>query len=339
MKRKKESSSPSLLPSDYYQNIILHEFNLLRHPVFFTSSKHEGKQKMIEFRFKNEYGEGYWIVSPSMADGAGGPFEDLALMILNKIITELPRPVTNPINIGPLSRILSLMDYEATKGSKGGWPYERLKTAIRRMASISIKSKFAFFDKEKGRYLDDSDGTFHILDACLFVGEVDDDGEKSESNLIWLNATLLKSVNRRYVGPIDLDFYSNLKPMARALFKVLQVVFFAIKGQAFPAVFRYSTLCDRTTLARQATLSRAKQLLAPAHEDLLSKGFLKSFQWEKIPGEKNDWKVKYWPGALADKYSSLHIPTKGIHFLSDTEVSSVPVLDMPAQGLDKTIPR
>jgi hypothetical protein len=315
----KKDETLSLLPTSYEPNILMYEFNLWRHPIFFIDRKSEGQQKMIDLRFTSQAGEGYWRVAPSMDYGAGGPFEDLALIIINKLINEMPRPISNPINIGPLSKILAMMGYEESKGSLGGWPYERLKLAIRRMASLTISTKYAFFDKDKGRHLSGADGVFHILDSCLFIGETDGEGNRAEANLIWLNATLLKSINRRYVGPIDLDFYQDLKPVSRALFKILQVVFFATKGLNTPANFRYSTICDKTTITRQKSLSLAKNVLNQAHDELTRKGYLKDHRWEVIKGEKGDWKILYWPGAMADKFSALHVPAKAIHWLTNTD--------------------
>lgn len=323
MKRGKQNlkhNEPlSLLPISDEPNILLYEFNLWKHPIFFIDKKSEGQQKMIDLRFSSEAGEGYWRVSPSMDYGAGGPFEDLALIIINKLINEMPRPISNPINIGPLSKILALMGYEQSKGSLGGQPYKRLKLAIRRMASLTISTKYAFYDKDRGRHLSGADGVFHILDSCLFVGETDGDGSKSEANLIWLNATLLKSINRRYVGPIDLDFYQDLKPVSRALFKILQIVFFATKGLNTPANFRYSTICEKTTITRQKSLSLAKNVLNQAHTELTAKGYIKDHRWEIIKGEKGDWKILYWPGELANNFSALHIPAKGVHWLTNTD--------------------
>lgn len=307
------------LPFSEEPNILLYEFNLWKHPLFFISKSAEGSNQVIDVRFKTDNGDGYWRVAPSVDYGAGGQFEDLTLIIINKIINEMPRPIENPINIGPLSRILQLMGYSNSEGSLGGKAYARLKLAIRRIASLTISSKYAFYDKERGRHLAGADGVFHIFDSCLFVGEETSDRIKAESNLIWLNNTLLKSLNRRYVGPIDLDFYQNLKPLSRAIFKMLQIVFFATKGTNLPAQFRYSTLCEKTTITRQKKLYIAKSVMNPAHQELMSTGYIERFEWIKIKGVKDDWKLYYWPGPRAHSYTALHIPVKGIHWLTDTQ--------------------
>ena len=332
-KTKKENGLTQLLPDEtLQQNIIQYEFNLLNRPLFFVDKKSEGKMKEINIPIKTEAGVGHWIVSPTMKLGAGGPFEDMVLLILNKIINELPRPVSNPINIGSLRQILSLMDYG---DDNGGWGYTRVKTAIRRMVHLAISHKFSFYDKKLGKYMTDADGEFHILDQCLFIGEPMPAGGVSEHNLIWMSSTLLKSINSRYVGPVDLDFYNNLRPLSRALFKILQVVFFAMKGEGFFAQFCYSTICARTTIKRQTIMSLAQRKLEDAHEELRVKGFLKTYRWEKIKGEKKDWKIKYWPGPLADKYSALHVPTKGITFLTNTDGETVPAVE-PKQLIHTT---
>lgn len=67
-----------------------------------------------------------------------------------------------------------------------------------------------------------------------------------------------------------------------------------------------------------------KNVLNQAHDELTKKGYIKDHRWDVIKGEKGDWKILYWPGALADKFSALHVPGKAIHWLANTDGDTPP---------------
>ena len=46
-------------------------------------------------------------------------------------------------------------------------------------------------------------------------------------------------------------------------------------------------------------MSKAKQILDPAHFELKEKGFLSNCDWEEIQQKENDWYIRYYPGKKA----------------------------------------
>lgn len=293
---KKKLDDELLLIPRLQETYILHEYNLFRFPLFFLDKRAEGQQKNIEIKLKTNLGEGVWRVSPTLDYGAGSHFDDAVLTIINKIINELPKPLQNPIDIGTLTYIADLLKHDHKTNGVG-----RIKTSIKRLTSLTITSKFTFYDKANKRFLSDTDGIFHIFDKCIFRNDLYNEGQ-SEKNLIWLNDALLRNINTKYIFPLDMIFYFDLTITARAIFKVLQISFFAAKNKNDMVSFRYSSICDRTTLKKRQHLSLAKQQLEPAFQELIKKDFLKLYQFERIKGEKHDWMLRFAPGPLADKF-------------------------------------
>lgn len=281
-------------------DIIYFEQNMFRLPLFFVNKKDAGSQKVLYIPIKTKEGEGYWKVSPNVEFGAGGPFTDVVLAALNKIFSLKQKPLTNPIDIGSLrgiAKIIGLSD-------QGGFILEKIKTEIKRLSSLLIISKFTFFDKDKGRYLSEVDGVFHILDNAVFIGERLGDSV-SDRNMVWLSDKYLRSINAWYVSPVDIDFYLKLKNTERALFRVLAVRFFANRKNSSPVILKYSTICALTTLMQRSSLSLAKQQLDSSHASLVKRGYLLKYEWKSIPMTKEDWCLYYWPGPLAEKYISI----------------------------------
>lgn len=328
------------ISDDFSESIIWHEFNLFRMPLFFISKKDVGTDKILSIKLKSDHGEGYWKVSPNVELGAGGPFEDELLVALNKIFTERPKPLTNPIEIGPLSGIARIMNYNGI----GGITTNRIKLGIKRIASLLISSKYAFFDKESRRFLTDIDGVLHIINEAVFIGEKSSDGSVSDKNLIWINEKLLRSINSFYVTPLDIDFYMKMKDTEKALYKQLIIRFYANRKKKEPVFFKYTSICNLTTLKVKTSISAARQQLDPAHNLLLQKGFLSNFSWEKIKGNKKDWLIYYWPGPLAAKYinifpsfaSKKEINT--IDYTTEELADAVPPVETPSsQGISEAL--
>jgi hypothetical protein len=289
MKEKKQTNDETS------SDITYHEMNILKMPLFHLDTKSTGKHGIITVRIKTKNGVGIWQVSSNIKYGLGGPFDDAVLMTLGKIISNMPKPVENPIDIGSLKNIARIMGYT----DPGGRGISKIKTSIKRFTSLLIESEFSFFDKSSKKYLDKIEGTFHLLDKAIFVNDVIDSNE-SDRNLIWLNDTILKNINSGYICPVKLDLYFKLKNVsARALIKILTESFYA--AIHYPVCYRYSTICERSTLKKRKHLSLAKQQLDLSHDELVKEGFLEKYGWDNIKGVKDDWYIRYWPGYLAQQ--------------------------------------
>ena len=299
-----------------------YDVNFLRLPFTFLDKAKKGTSAEIDIPLNTKYGKGRWKVSPNVSLGAAGPFEDAVFMAISKMISEMKKPIHNPINIGSLTMLCKIMGV-----SKSMIP--DVKESLRRLASLLCISEFAYYNRDMARYLAGMEGVFHIFDKVIFVAEDLGDGSTAKSNFIWLNDTILKNINGGYVCPLDSDLYFSLKkPTAKALLKMFMEIFYATGNQPYITP-RYSTICRRWSLTEQPWKSLAEQHLSPALKELQQQDFISRYLFEKIPGVDNDWHIKVWKGKVwLNYYASIadHSPRKYLAapegFLGESEAPS-----------------
>lgn len=294
-------------PEDFPISSVFYERNIMTMPLFSSSKKDVGTNRIIDIAVRTREGEGRWSVTPNVRFGCGGPADEKCLCYLLKIISEKRKPVLNPIDIGSLKSMYRCIHHT----EPGGNHLNDLKNILRRMCGLMITATLSFYDKAGSKFLRGRDeGNFHLLEGVCFRDEILPNGEAAESNYIYMSQPFLRNINTRYTVPIDYDFYINLKPdSAKSLFKTLVVSFFAVRFKKVPVRYRYSTICDRLVIGRRPSLSQAKQQLGPAIKSLSESRYLDSSRWVELPHEKKDWYIYFWAGPLAHKYSKL-VPEK-----------------------------
>jgi hypothetical protein len=281
-------------------DVIRSEVNLLTFPFFALSRKGLREKTKTEYRAVVQRGdrkvEILWRVSSSSEYGYPGPFDQKVHKAIEEIINELPHPVRNPIgfSIYDLCRRMRL-------GSSGGSDYRKIKEALERIVATTVKSRGTFYAKGRKKWIDD---VFHIYDRVVFRGEQLPDGRIAEQNYLYLNSWYLENLNARYVRPLDYDYYKGLRSnIAQRLYELLGVKFYGLLRAGYASIgYRYSTLCQLLPLTRQKYLSKARQILDPAHEELMRTDFLAAVEWSDTEGEgdeERDWLVTYVPGGRA----------------------------------------
>lgn len=292
-----EESKTQLLPQ-----VLRSEVNLLVFP-FFVLSRQEVRQRLkLEYRARLEEDgrrwEILWRVTANPEFGFPGPFDRRVHRALEQLITERGFPVENPI---PFSfyELCARLDL-----SDSGRNLRLLREALKRIKATTVESRGAFYSKATEQRIED---VFSLYDRVIFRGERLPDGRTAESNLLFLGARYLESLNAHYVRPLDFRFYKSLKSdIAQRLYELLGVKFYYLfRREADSAaegpgiVYRYSTLCRLLPLLPQRYVSKARQVLDPAHRELRRRGYLAEVLWEEIPSEKGDWRVRYRPGPEA----------------------------------------
>lgn len=271
--------------------------NIVSMPICFMDKKRTGSQDIILIKVKTKHGSGTWKVSPNVEHGAAGPFDDLVLMAISKIISEYPKPLRNPINIGSLRNIARVIGISAPSSKE----LNAIKTAINRLSSLLITSEFTFYHKATGKFLKEKEGSFYIIYKKVFTSEELENGEIANSNLIWLDDKILDNINMGYVCPMDAELYFGLNPIARAVLKLIMESFFASAGNSFVRYF-YSTVCDRSTIKRRRYKAQAIQQLQPGLDELISRGIIKHYTLEDVATIKNDWYLSLYKGPTWLKY-------------------------------------
>lgn len=183
---------------------------------------------------------------------------------------------------------------------KLGWPvnakhYSMIRASLRRLKAVNITARNCFWDNQ-GRILKGETG-FSILDNYHVdetMGRKGTNEQLSLVNLSWIrwNTVIHTSMKADYVRPLDLDLAFSLeRAVSMALFRYLDKKRYAGNGKKKP-VFSVGLrkLCEtHLQLSDTRYVSTMKRVLAPAHEELIAKGFLVSASYEEMttqPGER-----------------------------------------------------
>ncbi|RLB06268.1 MAG: hypothetical protein DRG59_08045, partial [Deltaproteobacteria bacterium] len=262
--------------------------NFLVLPYFFLDKHQYIADRIIEYRETRTIdGEEYeilWRVYPHPDFGIPRDFERRLHRAVEYIISKLERPVRNPIPLGSRRNLARIM----------GEPYsgafsKKVKDGILKMVMTGITTKKAYYNKRKKVWIEKA---FHMYDKAVFTGEEMDDGTIADMNYLYLSEPFLQNINASYVCPIDYKFLRSLRPIAARLYELLSVKFY---GHAEFIQYRYSTLCKLLPVKQRRYYSDAKRQLNPAHEELVRKGFLLSYEWTPVSGVRNDWYIRYVP--------------------------------------------
>lgn len=283
-----------------FPETIKSEVNFLIFPFFALWSKDVKKKIKTEYKTLIKRGteklEISWRVSSNPEYGYPGPFDREVYKAIEQIISELPLPIKNPIPLGSLHNLYKRIAIKKPGGSQ----YTKIKEALERIIATTIKSKGAFYSKEKEEWIED---VFHLYDRVIFKGKKMPSGEIADNNYLYLNSWYLDNINARYVKPINWNYYRSLEtPITQRLYELLSVKFYRIIiGGGKSISYKYSTICDLLPITRQEYLSSARRILDPAHEKLEKVDFLEGWKWEELlsKGEEKDWLISYYPGKKA----------------------------------------
>lgn len=271
------------------------EVNLLKYP-FFALSRGEIKGR-IETVYEEEEispegkSQKYWQVTSNAKYGYPGPFDRKVFRAIESIISELPKPIENPIHF-------SLYDLCKRIGiGNSGENKQGIKEAIERIVATTVKAKGTFYSKDEGKIV--ADKSFHLYESVVFYGQEMPDGKKAESNYLYLNPFYLKSINAFYVKPLDYLYLRSLKsPIAERLYELLGVKFFG-KPENQPVRYLYSTICELLPIRRQPYLSLARKNLNDAFKELTRTNFFaKEPEWQETD-RKDDWYIFFYEGERA----------------------------------------
>ncbi len=163
---------------------------------------------------------------------------------------------------------------------KGGDCYRRLERALHCLAKVTIDAQNAFWDPEKKAYLS---VTFSILDAVALHDE--SKGRKSAQAalpLSWVewNSILFANMQHGNLKFLDTGFYFSLDHyIAQRLYRYLDKKRY--DGKRMYPISLYDLAFTHLGLKQspQAPSWLLKQRLAPAHEELIQRGFLEEVRF------------------------------------------------------------
>jgi len=121
------------------------------------------------------------------------------------------------------------------------------------------------------------------------------DGTIADANYVWLSEWQLDNINRKFLVPIDLLVYRDLKNhIAKALVPLLQVWLYASQ-RAGSFEKRYDELCEMLSLKVYKAPSRVTQQLKASLDELTQYGYLERWCIERT-ADKQSLKVVFVHG-------------------------------------------
>lgn len=161
------------------------------------------------------------------------------------------------------------------------------------MTETTIRSEGAVYFSGSRSFATD---TFHVFDRAVSVGRELPDGTVADRNYVWLSQWQIENINNNYLLPIDFDAYKKLtNHIAKALVPLLQIWLFASE-QSGAFEKRYDELCQQLHLTQYQYLSKIKEKLGPALDELAAHRYITA--WDVAPAaDGRNFKVVFTHGA------------------------------------------
>jgi len=243
---------------------MYHEKNLLRFPIFTHSRTRI--HKVEEISVVQEYGKECrkWVVIPSKM-GLPGPFDEAVFMAINMVLSKMPKPISNPVEVGGLRDIARMINLNHSSGKVS----KMIKESLLRIKSLTIVTEKTFYDAEKRKFITDS---FGIFDRIIFSGQKNDDEERIYTTKIWLNLVFMKNINAGFASSLNYSKYISLNNgLARGIYRCLSPVL--AMSDNLKVNISYTKLAQRLQIREENGPARIRQQLLEAHKELQEKVF------------------------------------------------------------------
>lgn len=159
-----------------------------------------------------------------------------------------------------------------------GKTYEEVKRSLRRIAATVLESDNAFWSKGQERHISDTFSLWNIR----FDGITDKNGSGSRHE-IEFGKLFRRSFEEHYLRGLDIEFFWKLdSPVAKRLYR-----FVDLKREG--AALWHTDLFDlqkRIPIGPYAYVSKVKEKLSAAHDELVERGFLSDVAYEGKSGVK-----------------------------------------------------
>lgn len=186
--------------------------------------------------------------------------------------------IANPIRFKSADLIRLLQN-----DTDAGKHYREISEWLDVMTSTTIRSQGVVWSAGQKRHITDR---FHVFDRSVSVGKELEDGSIADANLVWLSSWQLDNINQKYLLPIDLESYRQLKNhIAKALVLHLQIWLFAShKAGSFEK--RYEELCEILDITQHRAPSLISRQLKPSLDELVGHEYLEKWRIEKTSDRK-----------------------------------------------------
>jgi plasmid replication initiation protein len=258
------------------RSIVPAEGNFEEHPYFRVGDRNAGTGIM---QFENELRtrdgnvmQQSWVVRAAHGRGLPGRYDQDVYIALMQLIDAKGLPEDGWVSFS----VYELVELMGKRHS--GREYGQVRDSLQRLATTSVESKNAFYHKGRKAYISD---TFSLLTDVKLAEYEGIAGERKDRNRVHLSQYFVDSYRANYLKHIDAGFYFSLSsPIAKRLYRLIDK---KRSGRRSWEVELFS-LKSRIPLSDYKYVSKVKEKLAPAHEELIAKGFLKGVSYRKNEG-------------------------------------------------------
>ena len=245
--------------------LVRAESNLEEYPLFAVKTRNRKEDQLVfERRRKGESGTELvqrWEVEPPAKLGMPGPFDqDVYLAVLQLLERRggMPRNGELDFSLYELREILSW--------SVSGNTYEKIRQSLRRIASTTLTSENAFYNKAEERFLSD---TFQIW--SVHFSRTRQGRNTRERHTLRFHPVFIRNYMAQYLKGLDPAFYWGLaSPLSKRLYRLIDHQ----RGGRLAWQTDLSALREQIPLPNYSYPSEIKRVLRVAHEELTQRGFL-----------------------------------------------------------------
>ena len=180
---------------------------------------------------------------------------------------------------------------------RGGSNLKLIVKAIKCLAHTIVECDFFYDAQEKVS----RNASFSLIHEWRFDHKRKENGKDVlEKTKLLIHPDVFNNIAAIHVRPLDRGFRDELRSwLAKRLYEVLGVKFYALRKKKVPYCTRYSRLCALLGCKRQHYLCHAKLIIGRAHKELQEQKFLGKVEWYPCARDTRDWVLHYWPGERA----------------------------------------
>ena len=258
------------------RGIVPAEGNFEEHPYFRVGDRNAGTGIMhFEDELRTRDGnvmQQSWMVRAAHGRGLPGRYDQDVYVALMQLMDAKGLPADGWVSFS----VYELVELMGKRHS--GREYGQVRESLQRLATTSIESKNAFYHKGRKAYISD---TFSLLTEVKLAEYEGIAGERKDRNRVHLSQYFVDSYRANYLKHIDARFYWSLSsPIAKRLYRLVDKK----RGGRRSWEVELFSLRSRIPLSDYKYASKVKEKLAPAHEELVTKGFLKRVAYRKNEG-------------------------------------------------------
>jgi len=219
-----------------------------------------------------------WEVNGHVKLGLPGPNDELLFLVLMQLTREQS-------GSGEWVRKVHFSRFDLLM--RLGWPntskyYQMLEEGFARLSTVTIRACHTFWDAKAKAYADVV--SFHIIEDRRFFDEKK--GRKLEGTepLSWFewNKTVHESFLAGNVRSLALNFIISLNlPTTRRLFRYLDMMRGATSPPRREFTIGVFKLCEKLGMTSYKYVSKSKEKLQPAIDELMERHYLEEVRYEK----------------------------------------------------------